>query len=127
MRKNSIKNTRINGEVQKELSSIIRGEIKDPRIPPMTSVMAVEVAPDLKTCKAYISVLGNDEAKKATIAGLKSGEGYIRRQLAKNLNLRNTPEIRFILDESIEYGVNMSRMIDEVTRKDASYEKTEEE
>ena len=59
MRKNSIKNTRINGEVQKELSSIIRGEIKDPRIHPMTSVMAVEVAPDLKTCKAYISVLGN--------------------------------------------------------------------
>ena len=127
MRKNSIKNTRINGEVLKELSSIIRGEIKDPRIHPMTSVMAVEVAPDLKTCKAYISVLGNDEAKKATITGLKSAEGYIRRQLAKNLNLRNTPEIRFILDESIEYGVNMSKMIDEVTRKDASSEKPEEE
>lgn len=127
MRKNSIKNTRINGEVLKELSSIIRGEIKDPRIHPMTSVMVVEVAPDLKTCKAYISVLGNDEAKKATITGLKSAEGYIRRQLAKNLNLRNTPEIRFILDESIEYGVNMSKMIDEVTRKDASSEKPEEE
>ena len=127
MRKNSIKNTRINGEVLKELSSIIRGEIKDPRIHPMTSVMAVEVAPAVKTCKAYISVLGNDEAKKATITGLKSAEGYIRRQLAKNLNLRNTPEIRFILDESIEYGVNMSKMIDEVTRKDASSEKPEEE
>ena len=69
MRKNSIKNTRINGEVQKELSSIIRGEIKDPRIHPMTSVMAVEVAPDLKTCKAYISVLGNQDAKEATIRG----------------------------------------------------------
>ena len=116
MRKNSIKNTRINGEVQKELSSIIRGEIKDPRIHPMTSVMAVEVAPDLKTCKAYISVLGNDEAKKATIAGLKSGEGYIRRQLAKNLNLRNTPEIRFIMDQSIEYGVNMTKKINDLTK-----------
>lgn len=127
MRKNSIKNTRINGEVQKELSSIIRGGIKDPRIHPMTSVMAVEVAPDLKTCKAYISVLGNEEAKRATITGLKSAEGYVRRQLAKNLNLRNTPEIRFILDESIEYGVNMSKMIDEVTGKDASREKHEEE
>ena len=55
MRKNSIKNTRINGEVQKELSTLIRGEIKDPRIHPMTSVTAVEVAPDLKTCRAYIS------------------------------------------------------------------------
>ena len=127
MRKNSIKNTRINGEVQKELSSIIRGEIKDPRIHLMTSVMAVEVAPDLKTCKAYISVLGNQEAKEATIRGLNSAEGYIRRQLARNLNLRNTPEIRFILDESIEYGVNMSKLIDDVAKRDASLGKPEEE
>ena len=127
MRKNSIKNTRINGEVQKELSSIIRGEIKDPRIHPMTSVKAVEVAPDLKTCKAYISVLGNQEAKEATIRGLNSAEGYIRRQLARNLNLRNTPEIRFILDESIEYGVNMSKLIDDVAKRDASLGKSEEE
>ena len=127
MRKNSIKNTRINGEVQKELSSIIRGEIKDPRIHPMTSVMAVEVAPDLKTCRAYISVLGNQDAKEATIRGLNSAEGYIRRQLARNLNLRNTPEIRFILDESIEYGVNMSKLIDDVAKKDASLGKSEEE
>ena len=127
MRKNSIKNTRINGEVQKELSTIIRNEIKDPRIHPMTSVMAVEVAPDLKTCKAYISVLGEKEAKEATIKGLKSAEGYIRRQLARNLNLRNTPGIRFILDESIEYGVNMSKLIDDVTKKDNSHRQAEEQ
>ena len=127
MRKNSIKNTRINGEVQKELSTIIRNEIKDPRIHPMTSVMAVEVAPDLKTCKAYISVLGEKEAKEATIKGLKSAEGYIRRQLARNLNLRNTPEIRFILDESVEYGVNMSKLIDDVTKKDNSHRQAEEQ
>ena len=85
MRKNSIKNTRINGEVQKELSKIIREEIKDPRIHPMTSVMAVEVAPDLKTCKAFISVLGNEEAKQSTIKGLKNAEGYIRRELAQDI------------------------------------------
>lgn len=127
MRKNSIKNTRINGEVQKELSTIIRNEIKDPRIHPMTSVVAVEVAPDLKTCKAYISVLGEKEAKEATIKGLNSAEGYIRRQLAKNLNLRNTPEIRFILDESIEYGVNMSKLIDDVTKKDNSHRQAKEQ
>ena len=127
MRKNSIKNTRINGEVQKELSTIIRNEIKDPRIHPMTSVMAVVVAPDLKTCKAYISVLGEKEAKEATIKGLNSAEGYIRRQLAKNLNLRNTPEIRFILDESIEYGVNMSKLIDDVTKKDNSHRQVKEQ
>ena len=117
MRKNSIKNTRINGEVLKELSNIIRGEIKDPRINPMTSVVSVEVAPDLKTCKAYIAVLGDEESQKDTIAGLRSAEGYIRRTLAKNMNLRNTPEIRFILDQSIEYGVNMSKLIDDVNRE----------
>ena len=118
MRKNSIKNTRINGEVQREQANIIRGGIKDPRISPLTSVVAVEVAPDLKTCKAYISVLGDSEAQKATLAGLKSAEGYIRRELAHTVNLRNTPEIRFILDQSIEYGVHMSKIIDEVTAKD---------
>ena len=118
MRKNSIKNPRVNAEVQHELANLIREGIKDPRIHPMTSVTAVEVAPDLKTCRAYISVMGNEEAKNNTIAGLKSAEGYIRRQLAKNINLRNTPEIRFILDESIEYGVAMSKLIDEVTGKE---------
>ena len=109
MRKNSIKNTRVNAEVQRELSSIIRSGIKDPRVAPMTSVVAVEVAPDLKTCRAYISVLGEEKALKDTIAGLKNAEGH-------KLNMRNTPEIRFIADQSIEYGVNISRKIDEVTR-----------
>ena len=118
MRKNSVKNTRVNGEVMRVLADVIRSEIKDPRINPMTSVVAVEVAPDLKTCKAWISVLGNEESQKDTLAGLKSAEGYIRNQLARKINLRNTPEIRFIIDQSIEYGVNMSRMIDEVNRAD---------
>ena len=94
MRKNSIKNIRINEEVMRELSNIIRGEIKDPRINPMTSVVAVEVAPDLKTAKAYISVLGDEKSQQDTIA----------------------PEIKFVLDQSIEYGIHMSKMIDEVTK-----------
>lgn len=115
MRKNSVKNTRINGEVQRELSSIIQSEIKDPRIPVMTSVVKVEVAPDLKTCKAYISVLGDDEVKKGAIQGLKSAEGFIKNRLAKVINLRNTPEIRFILDESIEYGINMTHIINDLS------------
>ena len=126
MRKNSIKNTRINGEVLRELSNIIRGDIKDPRINPMTSVVTVEVAPDLKTCKAYISVLGDEESQKSTLSGLRSAEGYIRRELARRINLRNTPEITFILDQSIEYGVRMSKMIDDVT-KDMHDEDGEEE
>lgn len=116
MRKNSIKNTRINSEVMRELSTILRGEIKDPRVAPMTSVVSVEVAPDLKTCKAYISVLGDKKAQEDTIKGLQSAEGYIRRELAHSLNMRNTPEIKFIVDQSIEYGVEMSKKIAELTR-----------
>ncbi len=116
MRKHSIKNTRVNMEVQRELSEILGRGLKDPRIHPMTSVVAVEVTPDLKYCKAYISVLGDEEAVRETLAGLKSGVGYIRRELARRVNLRNTPELTFILDQSIEYGVNMSHLIDEVTK-----------
>ena len=116
MRKNSNKNTRINTEVQRELSNILRGGIKDPRVAPMTSVVAVEVAPDLKTCKAYISVLGDQKAQEDTIKGLQSAEGYIRRELARTINMRNTPEIRFIMDQSIEYGVNMTKKINDLTR-----------
>lgn len=127
MRKNSIKNTRINGEVLRVLSNIIRQEIKDPRIHMMTSVTAVEVAPDLKTCKAYISVLGSDEERSETIKGLKSAEGYVRRQLARELNLRNTPQITFILDTSIEYGVNMSKLIDDVTQNLHNEEREEKD
>lgn len=118
MRKNSVKNTRINGEVQRVLAETIRGEIKDPRISPWTSVVAVEVAPDLKSCKAWISVLGDEEARKATIEGLKSAEGFMRNKLARAINLRNTPEITFIMDQSIEYGVNMSHRIEEVVARD---------
>ncbi len=122
MRKNSIKNTRINGEVQKVLSTLISREIKDPRINPMTSVVAVEVAPDLKTAKVYISVLGDEESKESTRKGLKSAASFMRGQLAKTLNLRNTPELTFIIDNSIEYGVNMSKLIDEVNRKSTHHD-----
>ena len=126
MRKNSVKNTRINGEVQRVLAEIIRGEIKDPRISPLTSVVAVEVAPDLKTCKAWISVYGDEKAREDTYKGLRSAEGYIKNQLAHTINLRNTPDITFIMDQSIEYGVNMSKKIEEVT-KDLKDEESEGE
>ncbi len=116
MRKNSVKNIRVNSEVLRELSSIIQEDIKDPRISSMTSVVAVEVTPDLKFAKAYISVLGSEEKGQETIKGLKSAEGYIRKQLAQRVNLRNTPKLIFVLDQSIEYGVNMSKKIEEVTK-----------
>ncbi len=118
MRKNSVKMIRINREFQRELSTLISMEVKDPRISPMTSVVSVDVAPDLKTSKVYVSVLGDMQAQKDTLAGLRSAASFLRSQLAHNLNLRNTPELTFVMDQSIEYGVNMSHMIETVIEND---------
>lgn len=117
MKKNSVKNIRVNSEVQREMSQIIREEIKDPRVHPLTSVMEVEVTPDLKFAKIYISVFGTEEEKEKTMEGLRKSASFARGQLARRMNLRNTPELTFVLDNSIEYGVNMSKKIDEVNSK----------
>ena len=122
MRKNSIKYSRMNGEVQREISKIIARDIKDPRINPMTSVVSVDVTPDLKYAKVFVSVHGNDEEKEKTRRGLASASSHIRSLLAKSLNLRNTPELTFLIDDSIEYGVNMSKKIDELIEKEAKGE-----
>lgn len=114
MKKNSVKNIRVNSEVQREMSQIIREDLKDPRIHPMTSVMSVEVTPDLKFAKIYVSVLGNDEEKEKTMEGLKKSASFARRQLARRMNLRNTPELTFVLDHSIEYGVTMAKRIQQL-------------
>ena len=121
MRKNSVKNRRINDEVRRALAAIVR-EVKDPRISPLTSVTGTEVAPDLKTCKVYVSVYGDPEAGTRTMEGLKSASRFIRGELARKVNLRNTPELTFVLDDSIAYGVAMSHRIDEVTAKDREAE-----
>jgi len=113
----------MNGEVQRELSKIISRDIKDPRIHPMTSVVSVDVTPDLKFAKVFVSVLGNDEDKEKTKKGLTSAASHIRSLLAKSLNLRNTPELTFFIDDSIEYGVNMSKKIDELIEKESENEK----
>lgn len=117
MKKNSVKNIRVNSEVQREMSQIIREDLKDPRIHPMTSVMSVEVTPDLKFAKIFVSVLGDEEAKEKTMEGLKKSAAYARHQLARRMNLRNTPELTFVLDTSIEYGVMMSKKIDELKNR----------
>ena len=127
MRKNSVKNRKINDEVRRVLAQIISGGIKDPRISPMTSVLAVEVAPDLKTCKVWVSVYGDDLKKQETMEGLNSASGFIRGELARRVNLRNTPQLRFILDDSIAYGVEMSRRIDEVRAADLRAEEMRDE
>ena len=112
MRKGSVKNNRVSGEVRRALSQIISSEVKDPRISGLVSVTDVYVAPDLKTCKAYVSVLGSKEELESTVLGLRSAEGFIRRELAHMLNLRNTPEITFVGDDSIAYGVEMTHKLE---------------
>ncbi len=109
------------------LAETIRGGIKDPRIAPLTSVVAVEVSPDLKTCKAWISVLGDEKAQADTLAGLRSAGGFIKSRLAKEINLRITPEITFVMDQSIAYGVNMSHRIDEVMENQRAHMEGEDE
>lgn len=118
MRKNSIKNTRINSEVMREVSQIIRTELKDPRVSMMTSVTDVNVTTDLKYCTVYISVLGSEEESVKTLEGLRKAGGFIRYELAHRLNLRNTPELKFVIDNSLKYGMKMDKLIDEVISKD---------
>lgn len=118
MKKTNNRITRINEEIRHELSSIIRTGLKDPRVSPMTSVLRVETTPDLKHCKIFISVLGDDEVRKNTDEGLKSSSGYIKGELARKVNLRVTPELHFVMDQSIEYGINMSKLIDDVIKNE---------
>lgn len=117
MRKNSVKNVRINSEVMKELSVLIRG-LKDPRVSPLCSVTGAEVTPDLQFCKVHISVLGNDEEMADTIVGLKAAAGYLRSSLAKTVNLRHTPKLQFVPDRTIEYGSHMDQLIEKVIKED---------
>ena len=120
MRKgNSYRGGRTNSDVQRVLSHKIMYEVKDPRIDPVrTTISKLEVTKDLKFCKIYISVLGDEDKKADCIKGLNSAKGFIRKSLADSLNLRNTPELIFTLDNSIEYGVEMSKKIDEILGTD---------
>lgn len=117
-RQNTNKSERINESVLRELSLILHDEVKDPRISKFVSVTGVEVAKDLRTARVYFSVLGGDDKVEKTKKGLENSEGFIRHELAERLNLRYTPELHFIHDDSIEYGAKMSKLIDEVIKKD---------
>lgn len=109
---------RISQEIKKVLSHAIIYEMKDPRIAPMTSVTDVTVSSDLSYCDAYISVMGKEWDKKQTIEGLEAGVGFLKNQLATKIDLRQIPDIRFHLDESIDRGMKMDALIEEVIQKD---------
>ena len=104
---------RVADAIKKEIASLLQNEIKDPRLPEMASVVAVEVTRDLSLARIYISVLGSEEEKKDCQAAIESASGFIRREIGKRVRLRNVPELRFIIDDSIERGMRISRLIDE--------------
>lgn len=106
---------RVNDEIQRAMADIIRTEIKDPRVKTLVSVVKVETTPDLKFCKVYLSVLGSDEEKESAMTGIKSAEGFIRKLIAERVNLRLTPKLIFKLDDSLEYSIRMSKLIDEIS------------
>ncbi len=115
--KNSTRQIRINDEILKETAIIIRSELKDPRISGMVSVTKVDTTADLKYSKIYISVLGSDKAKDETMDGLKSCSGFIRKELARRINLRNTPELKFILDDSLDTSFRIDALLKEANSK----------
>lgn len=101
---------KINEEVRRELAGVIR-ELKDARIPMMTSVVAVHVTNDLRYAKVYISVMGTEEEQKKAIEGLKSAAGFVRREMGRRVDLRYTPEFIFELDHSIEHGAHIDALL----------------
>lgn len=104
---------RISEQIKKELSEVIRN-LKDPRIPLMTSVVAVDVTGDLRYAKAYISVMGDEETKREALNGLRSAAGYIRREIGSRVQLRTTPEFSFEADNSIEHGAHINELLHRV-------------
>jgi len=111
--------SRISEEMRKEISSIIMNDLKDPRMPSMVSVVSVNVTKDLRHAKVYISVLGSEEDKKNAQEGLKSASGFIRREVGHRMQLRYTPEMHFEIDDSIEHGVYMTKLINETVKGDS--------
>ena len=110
---------RINDEIKKELSEILRSWLKDPRITAMATCVRVEASNDLKHCKAYISVHGSDEEKAAAMEAINSAKGHIRSTIAATVNLRQTPEFKFILDDSLDYSFKIGEILDKVSKEGA--------
>ena len=107
---------RINEEIQRELAALIR-TVKDPRVHGLVSVTAVDTTPDLRYAKIYVSVLDKSDVKEV-VKGLKSAGGYLRRELGRTLQLRYTPELQFIADDSIQHGAHILEILRQVERQD---------
>ena len=114
----SYRGGRINEEVKREISNLIRNDIKDVRLTAMISVTAVKVTKDLRYAKVYVSIFAKSEEEKNTnLEVLKSAAGFVRREIAQRINLRHSPQILFELDDSINYGMHMDELIQKISSK----------
>lgn len=111
------RNARISEEIKRELGNIIQNELKDPRLPPMVSVLSVEVSNDYRHAKVYVTVMGGEGEKARALEALNSAAGFIRREIGHRIRMRNTPEFHFTVDESIEHGIYISKLLDNTLKK----------
>lgn len=114
---------RVAGEIQRILLEVLYGEVKDPRIPEMMSVTEVKLNRDMSLATIYVSTLGDEQEKKDMMAGLEKAKGFLRSRVAEGINLRTAPDLRFVLDESLERGNAISKLIDEVRAEDRERDK----
>ena len=108
---------RINEEMKREMGDILR-ELKDPRVPLMTSVVVAEVTQDLRYAKIYVSVLGDETVQQEALKGLKAAAGFVRREVSQRMNLRITPQIQFSLDHSIEHGAHINELLNRTRQRE---------
>ena len=104
---------RINALLRQEISSIVASDLNDPRLASMITITRVDTASDLSRAKVFVSIMGHPDQKRRALKGLKSASGFVKKSLRPRLTLRSVPEVEFRIDDSIERGVNMLRLIDE--------------
>ena len=106
---------KIDEELKKEIGSIISTELKNPHLTGLISVSSVKTTPDLKYAKVFVTMIG-EKSKKENLAILKQSSGHIRSLIAKRINLRNTPELVFVFDDSLEYGTKIDQILKDITK-----------
>lgn len=109
----NFKMQRLGEDVRRELTDIFRS-IKDPRVDPLLSIVKIDLSGDQSYCKVYVSSMGGLDKAKESVKGLESGAGYIRRELSMRVEMRRSPELRFVADDSIEYSAEIARKLDEL-------------
>ena len=110
---------RIGAQIQRDISDLLRSQVRDPRLATMISVTRVEVSSDFKNATVHVSVLGDDAQKRDMMKGLNAASGFLRRELTRRLNLRRSPELMFKMDESMEQAARVLKLLDDIGQQDS--------